>query len=497
MDETSLRALFEGAVASRPQTPDLVARSVRTGRRLRTRRRLVAGTALVAAIAAISAAPLAYGAYAHIPHHRPPSGPSFAAGTGYIPVVIRSGRHFRNAIVPLTPDNSKLGQPILLPGNGMWALQAGPDGEILYTIDNQGQLTPVDLATRKAEPSITLPTRKVVPAIMLQNDGVNDGSDVSGGSFVITPDDRHAYVGLPGAVREPGQVIPVNLGSRRVGRPIPTPANTYVTIDPNGHLAYAIPQGWLKDPERIKITPISLTARRTLATITLTPGYPEFSTSMTFSPDGRTAYVCSVSTPLFRSEYVSVMPINTATDTPLPRIVWRIPAPSYETSCSISFSEDGRTAFVAAPGDVFPVDVATGKAEAAIRLPATRTEITWVSRSDGRYVYAVGVVPGPGLRSEITIVPIDTSTRAALALERVSVSDTTASFLCETATCFSGWNEVTVAPDGVAYIGVGYPVSLRSGGYNSLIPVSLATGRRERPLTFRGDLGTALTIYPR
>jgi CubicO group peptidase (beta-lactamase class C family) len=85
MDETSLRAMFERAVAERPPTPRLVPDSVRAGTRLRKRRRIEAvawsnsAVALVAAV--VQAAAGAFGradqppaAPARIPARQPRHG---------------------------------------------------------------------------------------------------------------------------------------------------------------------------------------------------------------------------------------------------------------------------------------------------------------------------------------------------------------------------------------------------------------------------------------
>ncbi len=94
MDETSLRALFERAVADRPPTPLLVPNSVRAGAKLRKRRRLEAVVGSFAAIALIAAVvPAAAGVFG--PTARPTAAVGGASGTAYVWLTGRQYCHPR------------------------------------------------------------------------------------------------------------------------------------------------------------------------------------------------------------------------------------------------------------------------------------------------------------------------------------------------------------------------------------------------------------------
>src|ERR1700689_385380 len=83
MDESSLAAMFEQAVAARPPTPDLITNALQTGGKLRMRHHIKVAIASIAGIGIVAAvAPTAFGALNHpapapAPALRPP-GPLFA-----------------------------------------------------------------------------------------------------------------------------------------------------------------------------------------------------------------------------------------------------------------------------------------------------------------------------------------------------------------------------------------------------------------------------------
>jgi DNA-binding beta-propeller fold protein YncE len=380
MDETSLIALFERAVASRPPTPQLVEESLRLGRRLRLRRRLAAAAAAALVVGLIAAvAPIAFA-----PHSRPtpavhryPAVPEtvYSASSSGLVTPIRTASNLARPGIQ-TARMTNLGTP----------LAVAPNGKVMYAASASGEITPIYPATNTAGRPIR------VAAHML-------------GTILIAPDGRTAYVTEAGT-----GVIPVNLALGRPGKLIRT-AEDQIVITPDGRTVYAF-NSYLS-----YVLPIRTAANTALKPIEI--GRRPYGTmDIAVSPDGPDVYVLTGS---FSKNGGQIIPINTATNTA------EQPITVTGSPMDIAISPSGQTAYVTDYTRqhryvLLPVDLAARKVLRPISLPPRLWDVSGVVFThDGSMAYvAIGSSPDANMSAEV--VPIRTATNTGLTPVHLPIS---------------------------------------------------------------------------
>src|SRR5580698_123416 len=364
MDETSLRALLERAVASEPPAGPIVSRSVAAGLRLRRRRRVRAGTSFAAFAAVIVAAGVALPALRTGPRPAPSSAVASLPAL-YVTSENLFTRPAGGAVTPISVRTGAAGRPIQVGPNS--SIISTPDGRTVYIADDDSDwVRPVSTATGRAGRPIIVVTEPVAMA--------------------ITPDGKTLYV----VSTTSGTVTPISVATGRAG---PT---TWVygqprsmVITPDGRTVY------VSQFARNEVTPISVATGKAGRPIKAGPGPGP----MAITPDGRTLYVLDVGDP---SD--AVVPISVATGTARAAIAVGEPVAAVVTP-------DGRTLYVVSrPGTVVPISVATGTAGAPIRVAGLEPQ-QMVMTPDGRRVYVLslsGSQPRDGV-----VTPIVTATNTA------------------------------------------------------------------------------------
>jgi len=369
MDETSLRALLERAVASEPPAGPIVSRSVAAGLRLRRRRRVRAGTSFAAFAAVIVAAGVALPALRTGPRPAPSSAAASLPAL-YVTSENLFTRPAGGAVTPISVRTGAAGRPIEVGPNS--SIISTPDGRTVYIADDDSDwVRPVATATGRAGRPIIVVTEPVAMA--------------------ITPDGKTLYVASTNDNRGKGWVMAISVATDKPFATIEVPrAPSSMAITPDGKTLYVL------STTSGTVTPISVATGRAGPT-TWVYGQPR---SMVITPDGRTVYVSQFA----RNE---VTPISVATGK-AGRPIKAGPGPG-----PMAITPDGRTLYVLDVGDpsrtVVPISVATGTARAAI---AVGEPVAAVVTPDGRTLY---VVSRPG-----TVVPISVATGTAGAPIRVA-----------------------------------------------------------------------------
>ena len=208
-----------------------------------------------------------------------------------------------------------------------------PDRKTLYVATVRGQVTPVDLETRRAGRPISIGG---VPQAM-----------------VMTPDGRTAYVLEP-----PYGVAVVNLAAGKPAGFIKVAKAFTFALTPDGATLYVAGTD-------SRVTPVDTAsgrARRPIAIRAMSSWVP----LMAMNPDGRTVYVAGQQAGSASATRVSVLtPITTRTGTagePIRLGPGLVNAP-------IAVSPDGRTAYVNTDGTILPVSLGTDTVGTALRLP--------------------------------------------------------------------------------------------------------------------------------
>jgi DNA-binding beta-propeller fold protein YncE len=371
MDEASLIARFEHAVADRPPTPQLVAESMRIGRRIRLRRRLAAAATSALVVALIAAiVPVAYGAF---------SRPAPAARGHRIPETVYSASS-NGLVTPIrvATNAARRGIRIARMVNLGTPLAVAPDGKVVYAASAFGEITPINLATNTAGHAIRVTSSSI-------------------GTILVTPDGKTAYVLAAG-----GAVIPVNLARGRPGKLIRTAADEIV-MTPDGKTVYAF------NNYSRTVLPIRTATGTALKSISV--GVSPYTTQdIAVSPDDATVYVLSGSPSRNGGQ---ITPISTATNTP------QQPINLTGGVMDIAISPSGGIAYVTdctGPDRyvLLPVDLASRKVLTPISLPAHFWDVSSVVFSpDGSMAYiAIG---SKGTNRGTELVPIRTATNTGLA----------------------------------------------------------------------------------
>ncbi len=246
-----------------------------------------------------------------------------------------------------------------------------------------GTVTPVNLATGRPGAPIK----------------VGNGPE----AIAITPDGKTAYVVEPYR----GTVIPVNLATGRPG----TPTSLYtsrrgipflqaldpnvIAITPDGKTAYVV------EPYRGTVIPVNLATGRPGAPIQVGNSTPF---AIAISPGGRTAYVATLAVPPSTIALVAagtVIPVNLATGRPgAPIKVGRNPQ-------AIAITPDGKTAYVvdSYDGVIIPVNLATGRPGTPIKVGTDPQAIAITP--DGTTAYVASQADGNG---DGTVIPVNLAT---------------------------------------------------------------------------------------
>jgi DNA-binding beta-propeller fold protein YncE len=432
MDESSLAAMFEQAVAARPPTPDLITNALQTGRKLRMRHHIKVAIASIAGIGIVAAvAPTAFGALNH---------PAPAPATGRrAPETLFVADH-DGTVTPIRVAATSAGRPIQIntvPG-GASPMATAANGRVVYVSSGSGTVTPITTTTGNAGAPIQA-TRALL-------------SDL-----VVTPDGRKAY-----AIANSSGIVPVNLVTRRPGRLIRDFYAEQLTMTPNGATLYVA--------DRLAgVIPI-----RTATATKLRP-IPHTTYVLAMAKNGKTVYLTCVpfASITCSNSGGSIIPVSTATNRARKaiqvqgRILQLVIAASGRIAYALTASAVNGQQFE--PARVIPVNLATGAVGTAIRIPSTQIPSAIAITPDGKTLYiASGQAQGDGHRAFITPV----STAANTLLKRISYADEAVSFL-------------TVTPDGsMAYFGLGPDVS--KGTKNYVVGIRTATNKAQEPIPVAG-----------
>jgi DNA-binding beta-propeller fold protein YncE len=437
MDETSLRAMFERAVARRPPTPRLVPDSVRAGVRLRNRRRIEAAAGSVAAIALVSAvAAAAAGPFS--PAVRPPAVPAGHGSAGM--AYVWSGT---STVTPIRLRTGKVLTPVKVPAV-IQDIDASPDGKTVYVFSNTepdtdsspllSYLTKIDAATGKADTPIKLTGNGLVSSI---------------GQVQIAPNGKLAYATELGTwpannVYGSFALVAINLATGAQRKLLDTGSFGCV-ITPDGRTAYV--GGFWSE-----VMAVDLTTDTVLPAIKLRPpGFPVV--GLAIAPGGGTAYAVSGHT---------VTPINTATNIAGQPIELQ---PGGAGDGSIAIAPDGKTAYLSGSQDVIPISLATGTVGKPIRIPYVDAERDFEISPDSKFGYDMQL---QGTSVEL-ISLVSRSLLPTLTLP--------GSYRQSAPGVFSGGSSVYV------------PASIyrgKAGSLGALFPLQLTTEHVGRPIQFPG-----------
>jgi len=425
MDEATLIAEFERAVASRPPAPHLVAESLRLGRKIRLRRRLAAAATSALVVGLIAAiAPIAYGA-----HSRP--APT-ARGHAALPETVYSASS-NGLVTPIRVAGNVVRPGIQLArmvGQGA-PLAVAPDGKVIYAASAFGEITPINLASNTKGRPIRVASHMLT-------------------TVLITPDGRTAYVMEAGA-----GVIPVNLTRGRPGKLIRTTA-TQLVMTPDGKTIYAF------DNYSRSVLPIRTATGTALKSIQVGER-PDGTMDIAASPDSATVYVLSGSPSKSGGQ---ITPVSTATDTPQP------PIKLTGGVMDMAISPNGRTAYVTDYTRqhryaLLPVDLAARKVLRPISLPAQLYDLSGlVFTANGSMAY-IAIGSSPDTHRATELIPISTATNTGLAPVRLPVSrpvliavSPDSSTVYVTGELLSNWEKYAVFPVRTGANSPGRPVAV-------------------------------------
>jgi hypothetical protein len=435
MDESSLAALFEQAVAGRPPTPLLVANSLHDGRKIRMRHQIKVAVAALAGIGIVAAiAPTAFGALSQQAPATARVGPEtlFIADANGTVTSIRVGSSAAGRPIRLRAPVPQL--PVYGPVS---AMAAAANGKVVY-VTSGDTVSPIYTSTDTAGAPIRAASQQLT-------------------SLVVAPNGRIAY-----AVEPRHGVVPINLVTRRPGKLIRDIGAAQLTMTPDGSTLYLADGGG--------VAPIRTATNTRLGPIQHTVGV---SSILGFSPDSKTVYLGGN----------DLYPVSTATNTV--RAPIRIPG----TIDQLVISANGKIgyAFVwpshPAPGNeasvpaAYPVNFATGAVGKAILLPHHGFMDGIAITPNGRTLYLWGALPGRKHAREV-LVPVRTATNALLT--PISLGSDNVSYL-------------RISPDGsMAYVVFS---QLHSSRYYAL-GIPTATNKPGKPIRLDGTHPVALVFAP-
>ncbi len=325
-------------------------------------------------------------------------------------------------IVPVRTRTWTTEKPMKVPAATATNMAIASDGKG-YLDGVLGELVPVDLISKTARPPIL----------------IRDAT----GPVAITPDGRTAY-----AVTAKG-LLPVDVASNRVGKLIRLHRGFNVTalaMTPDSRILYAV--GVTQQGRRVstEIVPVMTASNKALRPIAL--GRTGWPAQALVTPDGKTLVVLNMSSVF---EECSVTQISVTTGKPRPRV--RIPASGEQ----MVLSPAGTTAYVLSNKKVTPINLVTNTARPAIKFrPSSGDPINLVITPNGKRLYVL---------TADQIIPISTARRTVFRSVRVANLD---------------WPVlIAMNPNGKElYVG--------RGGEDEVVPVSTATDRSGRPISFGG-----------
>jgi YVTN family beta-propeller protein len=390
MDEASVRGLLETAIGDEPPLGPVARNSLRAGIKLRRRariRRAAGGTAAVIVFAAVI--PAAAGTFTSAAGHHAPGASAPSSGTAY---VINSGG---GTVTPIDLATSRAEKPIDVSGEPV-TITIAPDGKTAYVGSgastsgaeptSQQTVTPIDLATNTAGKPIDL--------------------QYPPGGIVITPDGKTAYVlnGFPSLT-----LTPVDLATDRPGKPIKLPdmlgalpevpeaiamapdGKAYVAVQTDGRASHGFRFGYY-------FMSIDLATGRLGKPVKLLSGFPD---AIAITPDGKTAYVTGYSSD-------TVTPINLSTNRAgnLIKVSGKAPGNYFSgLAFAVAITPDGKTAYVTngASGTVTPIDVATNMPGKPIKISGKPGADAIAINPDGTTAYVAN-------QPSSTVTPINLAT---------------------------------------------------------------------------------------
>ncbi len=336
---------------------------------------------------------------------------------------------------------------------------AGSPATIYVANLGSSSITPVDLSTGRAAPSISM--RGLLPV-----------------AVAVTPNGAKAYVVGVGSDMDgsPGSVIAIDTATGTLANPIKVGTSPQsIVILPDGKTAYVL------DDIDAATTPPSTPA--TVTPIDLATGIAKppikvgtLPTQSVLSPNGKLLYVLDTS-PSGDGKAVAITPVETATDT--------AGRPLKVAASKLAFAPNGKTAYALNPLlGVVPIETATGKPGKPIALlPALPTDLAVTP--NGKTIEVLGT-PDPSLErgsptgANWTLTPIATATgKAGKPIELG-------------ANLGSSGGMVAIAPNGKTAYVLTSGSSTKSG---LLIPVNLSSGLAGKPIAV-GRNPVQLAISP-
>jgi hypothetical protein len=411
MDESSLAAMFEQAVAARPPTPDLITNALQTGRKLRMRHHIKVAIATIAGIGIVAAvAPAALGALSHpapangrrargilyvadangavtpvrlaagtagrriqlsgaVPNlgEYGPASPMAAPANGKV-VYVDSGR---GIVTPVYTSTGKAGAPIRVSSQPLSDLEVTPNGREAYALEPSHGIVPVNLVTRRpgklmigigaAQLTMTpdgsslyiAESRHGITAIRTATNSslgkIRGGVGVTG---VVAIDNKTVYVdGNPG-------IYPVSTATNTVGAPIRIHDLEQLVISASRGIGYALIWPGTASPE---ILPINLATGAVGKGFRLPHALPY---RLAIAPNGRTLYIWGSG-----PRGATLWPVRTATNTLLKPVL-----SGYDYDAFFGFTPDGSMAYAVVQPDhsaryyVVGIPTATNKPDRPIPL---------------------------------------------------------------------------------------------------------------------------------
>jgi DNA-binding beta-propeller fold protein YncE len=308
----------------------------------------VAVVALVAGLVpALVTGPVAQNKIRHTPPRPVPAGPM----TAY---VIGGQKSFRgpNSVIPVNLVSGRVLPPISVGEPGPLSVLMAPNGKTIYVVADDGDVVPVDLATRTAGPPIHI------------------GGDPYG--LLISPNGHTGYFML-----QYEGVATVNFVTDRPGPVIKIPRAFSFALTPDGKILYVVTSG------SSEVVPVDTASLQTLSPIQ-TEGNNGMSARIAVAPDGKRAYLLNL-----KKGSVSQLltPIDTATETALRPI--RVAASAVMTP--ITISPNSRSAYLYTDSGVMAVNLATGKIRWTVSL--------------GDSIWSGQVVESPPWESQTVVSP--------------------------------------------------------------------------------------------
>jgi hypothetical protein len=388
---------------------------------------VAAGAAVLLVVAAATLIPRALGSGSQ----SPPS-PARPRGTAYVLSTISTKPGWYQWTTPvITPVDLATGRvlrPIRLDAHG-WpgGADIAPNGRTMYVLADGartgGQLVPVDLATGRSgrpiwvggSPGNMLITPNGRTGYIVRPPAGPTGVTIlnlvtdryvgflripEASSIALTPDGRTLYV----ASGNGSTVTPVSTTDNKAGHPITTTENASCTqpcssiaVTPDGRTIYVV---GARATHTVVITPISTatnTAGPAISVRVRISNLADYSTTLTMSPNGKTAYVGAGN---------AIVPVDLVTATALSAL--RFPSDAFDVFGYVFFSGDSGIVVVPGRDTLYRFAAATGRPLRTIRLgPSRLFSANGALGPDGRTYYALGLLSGRGVRNPNVLIPVN------------------------------------------------------------------------------------------